>query len=210
VSLGIGRGSVVVAQGHESLRLPRRFPGGDPTSSLLGYVLDSVWTVSDEIYVVFRDEPDLALVEEIAPSGAKIISVASEAAAVDQVAAGLQACHSELCLVLAGNVPFVKPNLAYELFEAAREYDAAVPRWADGRLEPLLATYRRKSWLRALAAGTPRSLQGVLDSLYGIRFVAVENELKQLDPELHSFFRVEGAGDLQKAEAVAAQSAPRS
>jgi len=176
---------------------------------LLGYVLDSVWTVTDEIYVVFRGEPDLTLVEEIAPFGAKIISIASTATLVEQVTAGLGACRSELCLVLAGNAPFVKPNLAYALFEAAREYDAAVPRWADGRLEPFLSTYRRKSWLRAVGLATPGSMDGVLDSLYGIRFVAIEEELRQLDPELHSFFRVESLSDLQRAEDVAAQSAPR-
>lgn len=197
-----------MAQGGEALRLPRRFPGGEPTSSLLEYVLDSVWTVSDEIYVVFRGDPDLALVEAIGPSGAKAISLGLTTSVPEQVTSGLRACHAEHCFVVTGNAPFVKPNLVYALFDAAREYDAAVPRWRDGRVEPLLATYRRKSWLRAFGAES-KSMDGVLDSLYGVRFVPVEDELKQLDPDLHSFFRVESSSDLERAEAIAAQSGPQ-
>mgnify|MGYP001138442323 CR=1 FL=1 len=194
----------MVAKGREDNLLPRQFfgPGGECT--LLEYVLDSIWTVADEIYVVFNHEPSLKLIEAIAPFGVKVVIKEDSRSIVSMMATGFRASKSEHCLAVRENVPFLKPNVIFALFEAARGHDAAVPKWSDGRVEPLLAVYRRKALL-SVASKTMGSddAKTILDNLYAVRFVHVENELKPLDPELHSFFHVNTDEDLNKAKMLA-------
>ena len=197
-----GRSAIVLADGREERLIPKRFSSEAGESSLLEYVLDSVWTVADELLIVFRQEPTLELVESIAPFGVKILI--QDGTLVSRVESGFMASRSEHCLVVEENRPFVKPNVVFALFDAARGSDAAVPRWANGTIEPMLSVYRRQSALKVASqvtkSDTPLTF---VDHLYVVRFVQVEGELGPLDPELNSFFKVNDTNDLKKAISLA-------
>ncbi len=195
--------AVVVTDGKESSLLPSRF-GGRTRSTLLQYVLDSVWTVADEILVIFGREPSLSLIESIAPFGVKVAIDREGKSVLSRIVAGFRATHSENCLVVPSAAPFVKPNVIFQLFESVRGFDAAVPKWKSGKLEPLLSVYSKKAFLRAAAHSKKRVLSSLLDDLYAVSYVDVEKYLKPLDPELYSFFRVKDERDLRKARRIAA------
>ncbi len=195
--------AVVVTDGKESSLLPSRF-GGGTRSTLLQYVLDSVWTVADEILVIFGREPSLSLIESIAPFGVKIAIDRDGNSVLSRIIAGFRATHSENCLVVPSAAPFIKPNVIFQLFESVRGFDAAVPKWKSGKLEPLLSVYSKKAFLRAAAHNKKRVLSSLLDDLYAVSYVDVEKYLKPLDPELYSFFRVRDKRDLRKARRIAA------
>ena len=62
------------------------------------------------------------------------------------VASGLDAAPGAICVVLAGDLPFVTPDLVDRLsgeLASDAEVDAVVPR-ARGRAQPLCAAYRRE------------------------------------------------------------------
>lgn len=195
----LGRSAVILTDGWESESLPKRFFSVGESCSLLEYVLDSVWTVSDELYIVFDRNPDLKLIEAIAPFGVKII-LEDRTKTLPRMLAGIRASKSEDCLVVPGNLPFIKPSIILALFEAARLHDAAIPRWVDGRLEPLVAVYRRQSFIRVAERLNSGDVDELVGSLYAIRYVGIEAELRGLDPELLSFFRVKSKDDLSTAE----------
>jgi molybdopterin-guanine dinucleotide biosynthesis protein A len=179
-------------------------------STLLEYVLDSVWTVADQIYVVFRSEPDLRLIEAISPFGVKVIIHRENNSVVSAVASGLRAIKTDHCFIVSGNVPFIKPNVVHALFEAARNYDAAIPRWSNGKIEPLTSVYSRKAFLKvATRAASSHNMPALVDNLYAVRYVGIEEELKPLDPDLYSFMTVEKPEDLQKARAIASMKMKR-
>ncbi len=197
------RSAIVIADGDERRLMPKKFSNEGGESCLLEYVLDSVWTVADEIYVVFQNEPDLGLVESIAPFGVKIL-IQKKGLLTARLEAGFKATRSEHCLVVQDNHPFVKPNVIFALFEAARGHDAAIPRWSDGRVEPLLAVYRRQTFLRINAQIKDSDDPGrIVDLLYAVRFVEIEEELSPLDPGLNTFFAVNNEQDLQQAKLLA-------
>ena len=174
-------------------------------NTLLEYLLDAVWTVADQIYVIFRSEPDLRLVESISPFGVKVIIHREDSSVVSAVVSGLQAAKSEHCFIVSGNVPFIKPNVIHALFEAARTYDAAIPKWSSGNVESLTSVYDRKAFLKvATRGGDITSMASVLENLYAIRYVDVEEELRPLDPDLYSFMAVRKAEDMEEARAIAA------
>ena len=173
-------------------------------------MLDSVWTVADEIYVIFNHDPNLKLVESIAPFGVKIVVDKASSSLVSNMVKGFKASRSEHCFAVPENVPFIKPNVAFALFEAARGYDAAIPRWSNGKVEPLLAVYRKKSFLRVAQEDFVTAPDSILDNLYAVRFVSIEDELKPLDPDLSSFFTVRSKLDVDRAKSIALTGRKRS
>ncbi len=198
------RTAVVLVTGMEDVTIPTQFSENDSESNLIEYVLNAVWTVADQIFMVFNHEPDLKLVEAMAPYGVKIIVATESESLLTTLTMGIDASKSEHCFVILGNTPFIKPNIIFALFEAARGYDAAIPKWPGGKLDPLLAVYRRKAFLRVVETNKEAANpMDIVDRLYAIRYVSVEKEIKQLDPDLNSFFRINNDEDLQKARNIA-------
>ena len=198
--------ALVVADGTEGKMLPSRF-GDSPSSNLLQYVLDSVWTVADDILVTFSKDPGLPLIESIAPFGVKVVVDRQSATPLSRIVTGFRASTSENCLVVPSSAPFVKPNVLFELFEGIHGYDAVIPRWKNGKTEPLLSVYSRKAFLRAATHLKRKTLGGLVEDLYDVSFMSIEKYLKPLDPDLHTFFRIETPADLRKAVRIATAQA---
>ncbi len=196
------RCAIIIADGMEGFVLPGRFGKGEK-STLLQYVLDSVWTVADEILVIFDRDPSLSLIETVAPFGVKVAIDRNGNSVLSRIVAGFRASRSENCLVVPSSAPFIKPNVVFHLFESVRGFDAAVPRWKSGKLEPLLAVYGRNAFLRAATQAKSRVLRSLLDNLYAVSYVDIEGLLEPLDPDLNSFFRVKNKNDLRKARRIA-------
>jgi len=177
---------------------------------MIEYVLDSVWTVVDEILVIFRKQPSLELVETIAPFGVKVAidnrnrtDASHSEGILSRVVVGMQACNSENCLVATVSRPFLKPNVVFKLFEAVAGHDATIPKWADGRTEPLLSVYRKKPFLKAASRTQGSEIATVIDDLYAVAYVQIEEVLKPLDPDLLTFFRVKTDADFLTARRIA-------
>ncbi len=194
------RSAIIAAWGKEEDKLPKRFLQPEEESTVLEYLLDAVWTVADSIYVIFKREPNLKLIEAISTFGVKIIIENQASSLLSSLLTGFKASRSEYCLVLRENTPFLKPSVLHMLFEAAKGYEAALPRWSSGKLEPLLAVYRRKSFITVSSKLQQDDLLLVVDSLYSIRYIDVEREIKPLDPDLESFFTIKSEEDLAKAK----------
>ncbi|MEM3073389.1 MAG: NTP transferase domain-containing protein, partial [Nitrososphaerales archaeon] len=173
------RSAIIAAWGKEEDKLPKRFFQPEEESTVLEYLLDAVWTVADSIYVIFKKEPNLKLIEAISTFGVKIIIENQTPSIISSLLMGFKATRSEYCLVLRENTPFLKPSVLHMLFEAAKGYDAALPRWSNGKLEPFLAVYRRKSFMAVASKLQDRDeLLSLVDNLYSIRYVDVETEIK--------------------------------
>jgi len=199
------RGAIVYSSGREKETISRQF-SPDEKGTLLEYVLDSVWTVADELNVVFKLEPELSLIEAISPFGAKIMNVGKGESPVSAILSAFKASKAEHCLLVTEAVPLLKPNVVLALFNAAHGYDLSIPRWKDGRLEPLLAVYRVKALLRLAASlklplekNPSEAMHSLAGQLFDVKYLSIEEELRDLDPELDSFLNV--TDDLSLASA---------
>ncbi len=193
--------ALILTDGMEGRVLPSRF-GAPSKSTILEYALDSVWTVADEIFVIFGREPTLSVVEAIAPFGVKAVIDRNGSTTFSMIMSGFKASGSENCLVVASSSPFVKPNVLFHLYESIRGFDAAIPRWKDGRTEPLLSVYNRRAFLKAAAGLKRRSLANLIGNLYDVTYVDIETFVLPLDPGLDSFFRIRSDSDLRKARNI--------
>lgn len=109
-------------------------------------------------------------------------------------------------LVMAGDLPFVSPEVLERLAElAGRTVDAAVPRTADG-LQPLCAVYARRIGNRVRRHIESGHLK-VQDLLAAVRVRELgPGDIASLDPTGHSFFNVNTPDDLDRAVRLAARA----
>jgi molybdopterin-guanine dinucleotide biosynthesis protein A len=101
------------------------------------------------------------------------------------------------------DMPFLNPVLIGRLFRMVPGHDAVVPR-AHGKTQCLHAVYSPRCAAPAerLLAGDRRAVEKLLDEVE-VRYVD-EDELRDHDPELLSFFNVNTPEDLAEAENRAA------
>lgn len=108
----------------------------------------------------------------------------------------------ERTLAVAIDMPFIVRRVAEEIFNTAekKDADAAIPRWNDGKFEPLLACYSpsiNKEIEKSLKAGEKKIMAPVLRSK--VIFIPIE-ELKQFDVHCVSFFNLNSPEDIRRAE----------
>ena len=110
---------------------------------------------------------------------------------------------SEYAIVLGCDMPFVDSKVVSYLFDQARGYDAAVPIWPNGYIEPLHAVYRVElaSKVAIENIGSRRyRLRSLIEKL-STNFVEVES-LRKLDPALLTLSNVNSAEDLEIARQI--------
>ena len=117
---------------------------------------------------------------------------------------GFERACGEYSLLLPCDTPLVSRDILLLLLEMRKDKDAVIPRWPNGYIEPLQAAYCTKAAAEAakktLNAGKA-DLCSMVDELQDVRYVSTL-VLRQLDPELRTFFNVNAPLDLRKAELV--------
>ncbi|MGA3191778.1 MAG: molybdenum cofactor guanylyltransferase [Candidatus Bathyarchaeia archaeon] len=121
---------------------------------------------------------------------------------------GLERAQGKYSLLLPCDTPFVSRDILHLLLELCINRNAAVPRWPNCYIEPLQAAYCTRPALEAarnaLLSGK-LNLQAMVDKLPRVRYVSTL-VLEQLDPRLRTFFNINTALDLKKAEAMLKRS----
>jgi molybdopterin-guanine dinucleotide biosynthesis protein A len=170
---------------------------------LVRHVLNAVDSVVDEKIVVVSCREDVG--KYLKAIGA-CASIAFDKTNVHSPLAGALTGFEEACgeysLLLPCDTPFASRDILTLLLELCPGRNACVPRWPNGYIEPLQAVYRTEPALEALrfALCTGKlDVQAMLDGLQCVRYLSTL-VLKQLDPELRTFFNINSPLDLKRAE----------
>ena len=180
---------------------------------LIQWSLDALKQASDQQLIVARDE---AAAERLRTLGVPVvIDTLAARGPLTGVHAGLRVAAADLCLVLACDMPLVRPELLRFLTQAIGAWDAAVPyagdaepptnllagatRARDAGLQPLLAAYRQSCLpaLEKILAGGPMPTMALL-SLVKARVIAPEL-WREVDPDGRSFLNINTHQDLEVA-----------
>lgn len=169
--------------------------GGKP---IVERVLDAVRPLSDEIIVVDNDDSLAHL------PGVRIVpDTETRAGVLTALYSGLSAATSELCLVVACDMPFLSRGLLEWLVAQTTGSDVVIP-VTGGQMDPMHAIYRRAPCLDAIGRALERGDKRMTSYLGDVRVRRVdEPELRALDPELRSLFNVNTADDLIWAHEIA-------
>jgi len=113
---------------------------------------------------------------------------------------GASFARNEYCQILPVDSPLSNREVLRELASHATGHDAAVPKWPDGRIEPLHSVFRAKAAAREaelLIGHGDYSVISVINALPNIRYVRVD-QLRQLDPDLDTFANANTKSDIDK------------
>jgi molybdopterin-guanine dinucleotide biosynthesis protein A len=115
------------------------------------------------------------------------------------ILSGLSTCRDEYCFITACDMPFIDENVVRLLFRRSKNYDAAIPRWEDGFLEPLYAVYRRAPMIHETKNAIERGETVILAPIFrmNVNFVPVD-DIRSFDPDLRTFVNINTEEDIQK------------
>lgn len=118
---------------------------------------------------------------------------------ISGILSGLSECEDEYCFISACDMPFINDDVVRLLFEKSENYDASIPRWDDGFLEPLHAVYRCSPMVHETKKAIERGEKIILAPVFkmNVNYVAV-NEIRTLDPDLRTFININTCEDIQK------------
>jgi cyclic pyranopterin phosphate synthase len=186
--------SGIVLAGGRSRRMGRdkaRLPYGGTT--LLNHVARILADVCAEVIVVAEDASDYEDME--LPPGARVVGdLYPGRGPLGGIVTGLRAAGEGVHVVVACDMPRIRPEMIRFLFESADGSDAAVPE-IDGRLEPLCAAYhfRCADELESRLLADDLSLQSAVRTLQ--LNVLNESDLRTADPDLSSLINLNTTDD---------------
>jgi molybdopterin-guanine dinucleotide biosynthesis protein A len=174
---------------------------------LIQHAIDNVSSVADEIIVAARDTQQGEQIRKRIPN--KVVLVFDSLKGFGPLAGvltGLERASSLYLLVVGCDMPFLDRSVVEFLFEVAEQgnYDAVVPRWENGMVEPLHAVYKREPMLAAVKDTIKKGngkMFNVLSQLENVHFVAMER-IKKLDHELKTVRNINTPYDLEKNRKV--------
>jgi molybdopterin-guanine dinucleotide biosynthesis protein A len=197
--------SAIVLCGGRGARMGREkaaLPFGDET--LLARVVRLVGQVADDVVLVAREGQALPAGSGPEPwpgaaSGARIVRDPAEGLGpLAGIAAGLGAVRGERTLVVACDMPLLRPALARRLLDLSQGAEAIVP-VVDSCPVPTCAVYARAMAETASALVAARELRArAFLARVPTRFVPGD-ELRDVDPRLESFRDCDTEEDYRRA-----------
>ncbi|MCS7368939.1 MAG: molybdenum cofactor guanylyltransferase [archaeon GBS-70-058] len=174
-------------------------------STLIENVLRNLIEGFDQIIIVLKEKRQRELLEsrcEVLRKGnfTYTYDPPNMGGLLAAIYAGASIASNERIAISPSDTPFIKPHV-YENMHKYLDYgyEAVVPRWPNGFIEPLISMYARTPLLKVLErniANEGRSVRSILDSMKTLYIDVYEVSLK---PEIE-FLNVNTIEDLILAE----------
>ena len=172
---------------------------------LIQYVLDVVMPLVDETIIVVKAQEQGARIRAACKGSFIIVFDESDfSSPLVGVLAGMGKAKGEASLLLACDTPLLSSDVLSFLLHLGRSYDAVVPRWPNGNIEPLQAAYHTEKAREAAAEAIEAEefrVYDVIKRLKNVLYVSTD-VLKQLDSGLRTFENVNTPEDLRRTGAL--------
>lgn len=158
---------------------------------LIGYVIESLKLVVDEIIVVVGSEARVPVYQDAVGGGVRVVpDMYDDGSPMIGLITGLTHARGDYAVVAACDMPFINSDLVDLLFLLSFELNGTLLIKPNGWVEPLPAVYKvdigRERAVQLRGQGDLR-LRKVLETLPDVARIQVER-LRVIDPELRSFF----------------------
>ena len=171
---------------------------------LISHVVKAVNSLRDEIIVVISRDKAAKEYEAILPKKARLVFDRSSYKDIKTPILGLlTGClfsTSEYILCLPCDSPYIEKKVIQILIKESNSYDAVIPRWESGFIEPLHATYKRISTIIAAEKALNEKkmdMRTLINNLKKVKYIPIE-QFKKADPNLKTFININRPEDLKK------------
>ena len=173
--------TLIILAGGESKRMGRpKHLLPTPQGTMLDHLLTKLSPYFTETLVVGRNlslaKCGIRVVEDIHPTRSPLVGIYS----------GLVMAKTDLCFVLACDMPLVRPRLVAYILSRSCRADACVP-VVNGYYEPLCAAYRQTA-IPVIAKAIDHGDLKVTNAYHDLKLCTIpEEEVRLFDPQLASF-----------------------
>jgi molybdenum cofactor guanylyltransferase len=168
------------------------------------HVIETLASIADEIVLVLRDNNQVDYYCEIIDSfNFKKVElnictdILSDQGPLAGILTGLQCIKSDKAMIIPCDSPFISELFVNKMFSYSVDtnFDAFIPKWSDGNLEPLHAIYRKniESIILKLLNEDIRDVKGLLQKL-NVKYI----DAKSLDRSGKSFFNINRTDDIPR------------
>jgi molybdopterin-guanine dinucleotide biosynthesis protein A len=171
---------------------------------LILHAIDTLANIADEIIVAARDEQQGNQIRARIPHHLLLVFDSVKGfGPLAGILSGLERASFSYSLVIGCDMPFVNEHVVALLFEVAERgtYDAVIPRWENGMLEPLHAVYKKEPMVVAIQEAVKqgdKQIFKVLRQLKKVYFIEV-NKLREIDTDLKTFRNINTPEELKSA-----------
>jgi len=168
---------------------------------LIQYVLDVVTPLVDETIIVVKTQEQGIRIREACKGSFILVFDESEVSSpLVGALTGMRTARGEVSLLLACDTPFLSSGVLSFLLHTGPSYDAVIPMWPNGNMEPLQAVYNTGKTREVAAEAIEAKELRVYDAikrLHKVLYISME-VLRQLDPSLGTFENVNTSSDLER------------
>jgi len=192
----------IILAGGKSLRLGRNkateIIGG---MTLIERVIKSLTAVTNRIILVTAgDIGSISAVHSIE----EINDIYAGKGPLSGIYTGLRSSHTISNIVVACDMPFLNTALLEHMVRLLPGFDAIVPRWPNGFIEPLYAAYSISclTTMKKHLDNKQLTINGCLKEMNVSHFD--KSEFSKFDPDFLSFFNINNQADIDFANKLAA------
>jgi molybdopterin-guanine dinucleotide biosynthesis protein A len=195
------RSSLILAGGRA-----RRFENKEKAlipfrgKTVIEHTIDVLEELSDEIIVSIRDDNQKHVLTDFVGNRTMVVDRYCDVGPLAGMLEGFKAAKGEYVFVTACDMPYPDAGVIRLLFECARGHDAAVPKWEDGRMEPLCAVYRTAPMVREIEKAVKNGDRFILAPVFKLKdvmYVDME-KIRRIDPELRMFVNINTMEDMER------------
>lgn len=171
---------------------------------MISYVIDSCRTLTADIYVVFGSKEQSERYRNNMNDVEIILDDTNqEHSPLFGAITAFKQIESDYVFLLPCDTPLIRPSVIELLYSIRSGYDAVVPRWPNGYIEPLCATYRSKPALNAAERMIDAGRLEMKGITKGLKVLYVSTMvLKKIDPKFDSFYNVNTEEDRRRVEKI--------
>lgn len=197
--------SIILAGGKSKRFGQPKFNVKLKSKPLILYVMKKIYSISSEIIISVKFEWQKGLIERILMRNGlqeKIVFTIDDPeipGILSGVKSALMKCKGSLAFITGCDLPFISPKTVKWLVNNIDNYDAIVPLWKNGFIEPLYSVYRVEPALKAIEktiVNNDFSMRGLLKQIH-VKYVSAEY-LEELASN-PIFFNINTKKDLVKA-----------
>ncbi len=198
--------SCVILAGGRSSRINKFYKAVLPLidKPLIMWLIESLQPVVDEIVIVVRNEKQG---DELSKYLGNAVIVQDDerlrlnGPLVGALTGALKA-KGKIIFIACCDQPFITSNVVLKTVNYCRDFEACVPRWPNGFLEPLTAAYRRKEYIDAVKKSLGKNeLKCTAPLRYLKTFYVNVYELTH-NPEI-TFYNINTVEDYRSAQDIA-------
>lgn len=168
--------------------------------TLIALIIERLEKVVDSIIISVRDRAQGELLKAALSREYRFAcDIHKNTGPMSGILSGLSSCEDEYCFIAACDMPFINENVVRLLFRRSENFDAAIPRWEDGFLEPLHAVYRCVPMIHETKKAIERGETIILAPVFKMKVNYVPmDDVRKLDPDLRTFININTNDDIQK------------